>query len=110
MAVVRALRAAGHDFLAVREVMPGVLDEVVIDLAMRDKRILVTEDKDFGQLVHAQSVGAPGVVLLRYPSTARQSIAADVLALATSHGPRLAGCFAIVEPGRIRVSRSRPAG
>lgn len=52
-AVVRALRAAGHDVRAVAEAMPGGDDEDVIALAARDHRLLLTEDKDFGQLVFA---------------------------------------------------------
>jgi predicted nuclease of predicted toxin-antitoxin system len=50
-AVVRALRAAGHDVLAIAEVAPGADDSTVIDLAGRANSILLTEDKDFGQLV-----------------------------------------------------------
>ena len=48
--VVRALRAAGHDVVAVMEVMPGASDEAVIALAVGERRIFVTEDRDFGQL------------------------------------------------------------
>ena len=44
-AVVRALREAGHDVAVVRELSPGVADEVVIDFAVRENRILLTEDK-----------------------------------------------------------------
>ena len=53
-AVVRALRGAGHDVVAVAEVSPRAEGEVVIDLAVRGGRILLTEDKDFGQLVYAK--------------------------------------------------------
>lgn len=48
LAIVRALRAAGHDVLGVAEVSQGADDELVIDLAVREERILLTEDKDFG--------------------------------------------------------------
>lgn len=51
--VVRVLRAAGHDVVAVSEVALGATDDEVTDLARREKRILLTEDKDFGQLVFA---------------------------------------------------------
>ncbi len=55
-AVVRALRAAGHDVVAIVEISPRAEDNVVIDLAMREGRILLTEDKDFGQLVYARRI------------------------------------------------------
>ena len=50
-AIVRALRDAGHDVLAVADVSPRAPDPDVIDRAVRDSRVLLTEDKDFGQLV-----------------------------------------------------------
>ena len=55
-AVVRALRKAGHDFVAISEVAPRVNDEVVITRCVCERRLLLTEDKDFGQLVFASSV------------------------------------------------------
>ena len=73
-AVVRALRAAGHDVLAVSEVAPRADDQTVMDLAVRDKRILLTEDKDFGQLVYANAREAGGIVFIRFPSDARKSL------------------------------------
>ena len=47
-AVVRALREAGFDVVAVGEVSQGTEDNVVIDLAVREGRTLITENKDFG--------------------------------------------------------------
>lgn len=102
-AVVRALRAAGHDVLAIREVMPGAEDATVIQLALRDSRVLVTEDKDFGQLLHASLSEGAGVILLRFPAVARKASAEAVLALIHSVEGSLRGQFAVVEPGRVRV-------
>jgi predicted nuclease of predicted toxin-antitoxin system len=52
-AIVRGLRGDGHDVLAVADVIPGALDPAVIQLAVSQQRVLLTEDKDFGQLVFA---------------------------------------------------------
>src|SRR5687767_11049488 len=60
-AIVRALRAAGHDVLAVVDVSPRAADPNVIDLAVRDNRILLTEDKNFGQLVYSSGTPSAGV-------------------------------------------------
>lgn len=49
-AAVRALRGARHDVKAICEISPGSPDQEVIDLAIREGRILLMEDKDFGQL------------------------------------------------------------
>lgn len=101
---MRALRAAGHDVLAVVETARGAKDEVVIALARREKRVLLTEDKDFGQLVYAAGEGTCGVVLFRFPASARGAQQGAVLEVVTRFGPRLSFSFVVVEPGRTRAS------
>lgn len=103
--VVRALRAAGHDVSAVSEVSPGADDTTVIDLALEEKRILLTEDKDFGQLVYANRQQTSGVLFLRYPISARRKISSEVVKLIKRRREKLIGCFVVVQPGRIRISR-----
>lgn len=49
--VTEYLRTAGHDVLAVAELSPEIDDEIVLAWAVRETRILVTNDKDFGELV-----------------------------------------------------------
>lgn len=101
--IVRALRAAGHDVSAVIEVAPGSGDVDVIDTAMRERRIFITEDRDFGQLVYATTKPTHGVVLLRYPSTRRANLPAVLAELVAKYGEQLGGRFVAVEPGRIRI-------
>ena len=48
--LVVGLRAAGHDVVAITETMSGADDEQVMALAAAERRLLLTEDKDFGQL------------------------------------------------------------
>jgi predicted nuclease of predicted toxin-antitoxin system len=69
--VVQALRHAGHDVATIIEVAPGLNDAEVIDMAVREQRIFVTEDQDFGQLVYAAGKPTAGIILLRFPATAR---------------------------------------
>ncbi len=106
-AVVRVLCELGYDVTSVSEISPSIDDVEVIKLAVKDGRILLTEDKDFGQLVHAYGHKTGGVVLLRYPATARKQLVEDVRRLVKAHGKKLAGCFVIAQPGRIRFSRPR---
>lgn len=103
-AVVRALREAGHDVAAVRELSPGVADEAVIDFAVREHRILLTEDKDFGQLVYAHAANPPGVIFIRFPGNARQSLVKAVVQLIAMGEEKIKGHFIVVQPGRIRMT------
>ena len=102
--MVRALREAGHDVLAVSDVTPRAVDSEVIELALREKRILLTEDKDFGQLVYSHGQKTMGVIFLRFPFSARRQISKEVCNLVKQKGERLTGCFVTVQPGRIRIS------
>jgi predicted nuclease of predicted toxin-antitoxin system len=110
-AVVRALRRAGHDVFAVAEVMRRSVDRELIILAREQKRIPLTEDKDFGQLGFAGVVESPGVILIRYPGNARQTMVDSVLELARNHAEKLHESFVVVQPGQIRITRShKPSG
>jgi len=62
-AIVRALRANRYDVLSVSEITPRAEDTDVIKLAVREERILLTEDKDFGQLVYAHGQATFGIGL-----------------------------------------------
>lgn len=106
--VVRALRVAGHDVKAVVDVKPRADDETVIRLALSDSRVLLTEDKDFGQLVFASAVKSPGVVFLRFPGHARQTMARTVVELVAAGEEKINGRFVVVQPGRIRISQPQP--
>lgn len=103
--VVRALRAAGHDVSAIVELAPGTSDEQVLAIAGTESRVLLTEDKDFGLLAFASGAQTAGVVLIRFPATARQRLGHTVVDLVATLGERLAAAFVVVEPGRARISR-----
>lgn len=106
--VVRALREPGHDVTAVAEINPGVDDEIVMALAHSESRILLTEDKDFGQLAYAGDQRTGGIVLIRYPSASRNVLGQAVVDVVGELGDRLIGAFVVIEPGRARVSRQAP--
>jgi len=77
-AVVRALRNAGHDVSAVSEFQQRSVDQELMEMALSEGRILLTEDKDFGSLAFVANMSSPGVILIRFPATARKTLAASV--------------------------------
>jgi predicted nuclease of predicted toxin-antitoxin system len=103
--VVRALRAADYDVTAIAELAPQTGDPEVILLSVREGRVLLTEDKDFGQLVYAGAHESNGVVLIRFPSTDRAELPSKALQAIRSLGDRLVGAFIVLEPNRIRIGR-----
>lgn len=106
-AVVRALRAQGHEVSSVSAFAQGAADATVMAAARADSLILLTEDKDFGHLIFALALPAPGVILIRWPVAGRREMIARMLDLVALRGAALFNVFAVVEPGGIRL-RPRP--
>lgn len=100
---VTALRAAGHDVVWIRTAAPGSTDPEVLAQAAREERVLLTFDKDFGELAKAAVLPAAcGIVLIRRSMPPAGSVGqqlADILSSRTDW----AGHFSVVEPGRIRM-------
>ena len=90
MPVIRALREAGHDVVAIVEVARGASDDQVLERATEDKRVLITEDRDFGELVYARGRSSAGVILVRFDSRVRHAKVATVVEAVSKLGPRLA--------------------
>jgi hypothetical protein len=102
---VEALRTAGHDVVWVRATAPGMADPDVLDWAVREERVLLTFDKDFGELARGSAMPpACGVVLFRM-SMPRPGDAGQRLAAIVSARDDWAGHFSVVEPGRVRMRR-----
>lgn len=112
--IVTALRRAGHDVRAVIEVDPGASDRAVIQRAGDEGRLLITEDRDFGQLVHSEDLDrGAGVLLIRCPESFRARLPQRLVETIGMHGERLAGQFAVWNPHRLRIRRpdgERPGG
>jgi len=104
-AAVTALKAAGHDVVWVRTAAPGTSDANVLAWAEREARILLTFDKDFGELA-AASTPACGVVLLRIPMPKAGDVGQRLVELITARED-WAGHFSVIEPGRIPMRSLR---
>jgi len=105
--VIRALREAGHDVVAIAEVARGAPDEAVMARALGERRILITEDSDFGELVYARGHSSAGVILVRFSNRIRRAKPRSVVEAVAKLGARLSESFTVVEPGRARVA-TRP--
>jgi predicted nuclease of predicted toxin-antitoxin system len=102
-ALVALLRARGHDVSWGRTDAPGSSDQEVLTRATREERVLLTFDKDFGELVFSSGVGAAsGVVLLRFPPTSPVAVAAFVVAALEGRAD-WAGHFSVIEDDLIRM-------
>jgi predicted nuclease of predicted toxin-antitoxin system len=99
------LRSAEYDVLSVAESFPSASDQQVLRHAAKEKRILLTEDKDFGEWVFAHGEDVSGVILIRFPANARRQLGEDIKVLADIHGLQLMRNFVVLEPGRARIRK-----
>jgi len=102
-AIVARLRGDGHDVKYVAELTPGITDDAVLELASADGRLLLTADKDFGELVFRQRRAAHGVVLARLVGIASPSKADIVSQAIAEHSREMTGAFTVVSPGLVRI-------
>lgn len=103
--VVERLRQDGHDVLYVAELSPSVADEEVLQQANGRRAVLLTADKDFGELVFRQGLVHSGVVLLRLAGLANATKAEIVGEVCRDRAAELIGAFSVVSPGQVRIRR-----
>jgi predicted nuclease of predicted toxin-antitoxin system len=100
---VAALRQGGHDVLWIRTECPGISDDEVLRRAVAEHRILLTFDKDFGELAFkSRANAAPGIVLFRIRARSLHLAAAQIV-VALESPVEWEGHFAVIESDRIRL-------
>jgi predicted nuclease of predicted toxin-antitoxin system len=102
-ALVDALRGDGHDVLYAIESLRGATDDDLLTRAVSEHRILLTEDKDFGELVYRLRRPAHGIVLLRFDVGDRALKVLRLRYLLEKEPERLPGAFVVLEVDKVRV-------
>ena len=107
-AVARWLREQGHDVVSVYEQARASSDDVVIQMANDEARILITNDKDFGEKVFRSKRSHCGVVLLRLNDERPSSKIQVISRLLGLYADKLQGSFIVVSERRIKIGKPRP--
>lgn len=101
---VQALRADGHDVAWIREDSRGMSDDKILIRAQEENRIVLTFDKDFGELAFSSKLPAQsGVILFRITPISPEYIA-QVAVQALASQSNWAGHFSVIEDNRIRMT------
>lgn len=108
--VIQSLREGGHEVISVAEMEPGIPDDVVLATANDLGAMLVTEDKDFGELVFRNSLVHSGVILVRLAGLPVIEKAALLVATLAKHESELCRAFVVLTPRSIRVRKRGSAG
>jgi predicted nuclease of predicted toxin-antitoxin system len=104
--IIVRLRDDGHDVVAIAELQPGISDVAVLQLAIQHQLLLLTGDKDFGDILFFRHAQTPiGVVLIRLPDTisaiSKAALIADVL---KTYAQQIPGSFTVISVNGVRVT------
>ena len=104
VSIVKALREDGNDVSEARLVCGGCTDDQIIDLANREHRILLTQDRDFGELAIRWQISVPGIIKLDMPE-ASNALKARRLIAALRQNTNFHGYLTVIESNRLRQRR-----
>jgi predicted nuclease of predicted toxin-antitoxin system len=101
---VRALERKGHDVAWVAANSPGIDDTEVLELARDEGRVLITFDKDFGELAFRRGLAPPqGIILVRISLTAPEYVSNLILTALESRSD-WTGHFSVLEDDHVRMT------
>ncbi len=101
--IVERLQRDGHQVIHVANIASGSADPEVLQIAKQHNALLITEDKDFGELVIHRFIQETGVILVRlkgFRPVERAEIIAQVI---DEHGEKLLRAFTVISPGLVRI-------
>lgn len=101
--IVHGLRREGHEVDYIAELSPSVSDDDVLRAANARRALLLTADKDFGELVFRQGRVHGGVVLIRLAGLESSQKADTVCRAFRQHGAEFLGTFSVISAGLVRI-------
>ena len=105
--IVSRLREAGHFVNYVAELEPGMSDDILLSQANQDNAVLLTADKDFGELVFRLRRHSYGIVLIRLPGLSPDKKGEIVLNTINKHSLELIDAFSVITYTGIRIRHSQ---
>ena len=104
--IVARLREEGHSVSYIAEMAPGISDDIVLELANKEGSLLLTADKDFGDLVFRMRRLSAGVVLVRLAGLTPAKKAEIVTSIIGKHSQELVKSFTVITPMGARIRSS----
>jgi predicted nuclease of predicted toxin-antitoxin system len=105
-AVARWLEQQGHDIFSVYDKARGIDDDRVIEIAQIEERILITNDRGFGEKVFRERRPHHGVVFLRLDNERADNKIRVLDKLISQHSDALSDRFVVVTETRVRFAKT----
>jgi predicted nuclease of predicted toxin-antitoxin system len=101
--MIRMIRGLGHDCADASIIPPRMMDVDVLKMAAADDRVVVSADKDFGELVFVHGIPSPGVVLIRVRLATESDRVERVRSVWPAVVSRLPGSFLTITAKGLRA-------
>ena len=105
---VKALRTKGYSVFAIAESFPSIPDPQVLQIAVDRNAILLTEDKDFGELVHRLRIPHYGILLVRLLDISIAEKSERVCNVIETFGHELYLSFSVLSNEQLRIRSTSP--
>ncbi|MFH0802025.1 MAG: DUF5615 family PIN-like protein [bacterium] len=105
--IVERLRQEGHTVLYVAEMEPGLADDAVLETASRERIVLLTADKDFGELVFRLHRISSGVVLFRLAGLSSELKAEVATKVIRRYGLDFQENFTVIGRSSLRIRKKK---
>jgi predicted nuclease of predicted toxin-antitoxin system len=101
--IVEQLRKDNHEIFSIAEESPSISDTEVLTKANSSDAVLITADKDFGELVFRLNQNHDGVILLRLAGVPPERKADIVSAFLRVHSDEIIGAFTVISMNNVRI-------
>ena len=101
--VEKWLQEKGYDVKSVRDINPGAKDSEVLHLAVAENRMVITMDKDFGELVYNSGKTHSGVLILRLEDANGAQKIMTLQKILSEHADKMENKFCVFQHGRLRI-------
>lgn len=97
------LESNKYDTKSVRDINSKASDKEILNLAKSEKRMVITMDKDFGELVYHSKLSHSGVLLLRLEDANANEKIQVIETILQEYSEKLEGHFCVFQDGKLRI-------
>ena len=97
------LKGNGFDVLSVRDIDSRAKDSQILRWAVDQQRMIITMDKDFGELIYNSGMQHAGVLILRLEDADSDTKVKVIKQVLTEHHDRIESHFCVFQDGRLRI-------
>lgn len=102
--IIQELRNKGYSVFSILESNPGISDKEIISMLSKQNSILITEDKDFGELVFSYNYKEVKIIFLRYIKKDLEKIISNLEKIYSEYFNKEGNYFITITPKKIRIS------